>query len=93
MEGDVIEILATLTGFVAAQFVAALYSEQFAEWYMYSYENGFYASVPAPDTVTPGTLTVGDRELILNYCALADADRLANAGPPASSDTGLRTSE
>jgi len=66
-------VLASISGFIAAQFVVALYSEQFAEWWMYGYENGFYATVPAPEPVTPGTITIGDREMILNYCAAADA--------------------
>jgi hypothetical protein len=70
-------VLASISGFIAAQFVAALYSEQFAEWYMLGYENGFYASVPAPEPITPGTITLDDRELILNYCTAADAERLA----------------
>lgn len=67
--------VATVSGFLAAQFVAALYSEQFAEWWMYGYENGFYGEVAAPEPITPGTITLEDRELILNYCAVADAER------------------
>ena len=69
--------LATVSGFLAAQFVGALYSEQFAEWWMYGYENGFYAEVAAPDTVTPGAITVEDRDLIVTYCSAADAVQAA----------------
>jgi hypothetical protein len=70
--------VATVSGFLAAQFVAALYSEQFAEWWMYGYERGFYAEVAAPETVTPGTLTLEDRELIVNYCSAAQAEHVAD---------------
>ena len=69
--------VATVSGFLAAQFVAALYSEQFAEWWMYGYERGFYAEVAAPDTVTPGDFTVEDRALILNYCSAEQAEHVA----------------
>lgn len=69
--------VATVSGFLAAQFVAALYSEQFAEWWMYGYERGFYGEVAAPETVTPGAITIKDRELIVNYCSTADAEHMA----------------
>ena len=68
--------VATVSGFLAAQFVAALYSEQFAEWWMYGYERGFYAEVAAPEMVTPGELTVGDKTLITNYCSVAHAQHV-----------------
>lgn len=69
--------VATVSGFLAAQFVAALYSEQFAEWWMYGYDRGFYGEVAAPETVTPGAITLGDRELIVNYCSVAEAAHTA----------------
>lgn len=69
--------VATVSGFLAAQFVAALYSEQFAEWWMYGYERGFYAEVATPETGTPGQLTLGDKELIVNYCSAAQADHVS----------------
>lgn len=69
--------VATVSGFLAAQFVAALYSEQFAEWWMYGYERGFYAEVAAPDVVTPGEFTVGDKTLITNYCSAAQGEHVA----------------
>ncbi|WP_420562344.1 hypothetical protein [Thalassobaculum sp.] len=70
--------VATVSGFLAAQFVAALYSEQFAEWWMYGYERGFYAEVAAPATVTPGQITLGDKELITNYCAAAQWEHVSS---------------
>jgi len=72
-------IAGALAGFLSAQFAAALWSEQFAEWFIDSYANGFYTTPVAPSVGGPvvGAITDADRDLVADVCLPAENDPFA----------------
>lgn len=83
---EALTVIASLTGFVAAQFVAGLYAEQFADVYLDAYEQGFYISGAAPTVTPPVALTDSEKAIIAKYCEMPANQSLtvdAPTPPPA----------
>lgn len=72
-------IAASISGFMAAQFVVALWSEQFAEFYNDLYAQSFYMTAAAPSVtgVSGETITDEDRAVVARQCGFAKGDPMA----------------
>lgn len=84
---EALTVLASLTGFLAAQFVAGLYAEQFADVYLDAYDQGFYIAGAAPTVTSPVMLTESEKAIIAKYCELP-ANQSLDTGAPTTPPAG-----
>jgi hypothetical protein len=72
-------LAASISGFMAAQFVISLWSEQFADFYNDLYSESFYLTVDAPTVtgVSGAVITDEDRQVVARQCGFAKGDPMA----------------